>query len=462
VAVEVLSPESGFTLTEDKKTLTLGLPPEAAPGRALTLGLTVANSADRSKTAEVSKTLMPVSGPLARPASGALVYYDGNGALGLKTGEGDTRWLCVTEPALQTLFNAIYTPNAPGAADTVESGKAALEYSAEISAAVLGLFTVTLGMTPAGDRVELGGTALPSAASGTIVIDLGLPGGGNEALPAFYIPDRGLGSPSGDYSHLRLRVNRGASLVIEADNSAYEGGGAGNPCPAGYFNGGCVEVMAGGRLRDGAYEGFPLGEGAVIIARLGSWLAVGPESSFSANTAGYAPGRDRYYSGWLLGPAGEDARLCWDPGDQNGSYLEIREGALAFDANITVKKSLSLSYSVWFINGPRLTIDAAGDGLSLSGRKGLFAQGSRRFYGTKSSSGGRNPGKPAAEIVLRPGSALSQSFLKGEGGFVEALNAGRSVKNAGNTGASGGEAPYAAYGDGSGRGGYLNWIIPAD
>jgi hypothetical protein len=61
--------------------------------------------------------------------------------------------------------------------------------------------------------------------------------------------------------------------------------------------------MAGGKLRDGAYEGFPLGSNAVILNRFGSYLSVGPESHNPDATAVWAT-YTAHYSGYLVGPAG--------------------------------------------------------------------------------------------------------------------------------------------------------------
>jgi hypothetical protein len=184
-------------------------------------------------------------------------------------------WSHVEDEGLRNIFNAIYAPNAPGTKDEIEDGKTTVDYTDEIGQAVLALFTVTVGADD--DKIEIKGTALPVAETysadktNLIVIDIGNTGTDGETanadLPKFYIPHKGLGSIDGDYPHIRLRVNSGAELVILADNSAYVTNGAGYPCDAGYFNGGCVEVMAGGSLRDGAYEGFPLGANAVILNR---------------------------------------------------------------------------------------------------------------------------------------------------------------------------------------------------
>jgi hypothetical protein len=240
-----------------------------------------------------------------RPQSAAsytLVKYEGKVAT-LRGSDGTevVRSIPDSEPKFQNLFRAIYEPNKPDSTDSIESGKSVIPYTEVISRTALALFTIVIEENSV--KVEIKGTTLPNATGASvfnlIVIDIGIPDENNSDLPTFYIPDRELGFVSGNYAHLRLRVNNGASRAILADNSSYIASGAGHSCPDGYFNGGAVEVMAGGKLRDGAYEGFPLGSNAVILNRSGSYLAVGPESSFTY-TAGTDPERDQWYSGFRL------------------------------------------------------------------------------------------------------------------------------------------------------------------
>jgi hypothetical protein len=299
------------------------------------------------------------------------------------------------------------------------------------------------------------------------VIDLGLPGEENSGLPPFFIPYQGLGEEHRDYAHVRLRVHRGAYLHIEADNTAYIARGAASDasCAPGDFNDGTVEVMAGGKLRDGAYQGFPLGDGAVILARLNSYLAVGPESSFSSSNPDYAKERDRWFSGWLLGSASGNPRIEWGVGDQNGDYLEIRQDRLAFSTNLTVKKTLALAYSVWFINGPSLTLDAAGDTLSYEGGvKGLFARpasgGSYTFYGTRIVSGGQNPARPAAQIIIKPGNSLSRSFVFDDDPSSPFITASDGQITIDNTNGKEDEKVFFLETETGTRWGFNNWELP--
>jgi hypothetical protein len=358
------------------------------------------------------------------------------------------------------IFTAVYSPNAPGTADAVEQGAAAVPYDEEISRAVLNLFKIRVGKTSADDRIAVRGTDLPAGTDRyhPIVIDAGIPGADNSGLPAFVVPAGGLGTDGGSYRHIRLRVNRGAYLVIDADNTGYA---AGNSCPPGKLADGTAEIMGGGRLRSGAYRGSPLGENAVILVRLGSFFAAGPETSFDPSRDGYNAEVDKFFSGWLVGPAGENARIQWGTGDQNGDYFEIRPGRIAVSANITVKKTLALDGGLWFINGPTVTIDAAGDSLTLHGKKGLFAADEAyRFYGTASRSGGQNPAEVMAKVVIQPGSALHRSFLTGEPPdagkeLITAAGGSITIKNQGK-----GNTPEVSYTAGDSRYGYLNWLIP--
>jgi hypothetical protein len=343
------------------------------------------------------------------------------------------------------------------------------ENKTDVSDKTLGLFTIAFGADYRTSTILLKGSDLPGVSGAppgfVIVLDLGLPA---EMLDAakytndglkFFIPHKGLGTASSNYGHIRLRVNRGAELVIEADNSGYINSGAGHPSDDGNFDQGQVEVMAGGKLRDGAYEGFPLGNGAVLLNRLGSYLAVGPEPGSPDARGTKAQAYNDYYAGWLIGPAGSSARIEWGTGDQNGNYIEVRKGNLAFSANVTVKKTLGLMYNAWFVNEPAVTIDVKNDGLTILGKPGLFANGADyKFYGTASASGGQNIAFPMATIIIKPGSTLHRALLTPGDTDMAALISAESgdivITNQG-TGTP------EHYGDSeAGIYGYLNWKIP--
>jgi hypothetical protein len=421
-------------------------------GKPETLTLTVKNT---NATDDFPVTVMLVGEKFSRPGSEGpavsytVVYADQYGAVCLKTvtddtthsesvtsrstaqGDEDSLWYYVNDEGLKNIFNAIYTPNAPNTTDAIENDKTTVDYTEAISKAVLSLFTVTVGEKAT--KIEIKGKTLPDApgnatpaGSKLIVIDVGQPGTDNAAanadLPKFYIPHQGLGSNDGNYQYIRLRVNSGAKLVIEADNSGYTANGAGHPCEAGYFNGGCVEVMAGGKLRDGAYEGFPLGANAVILNRESSYLAVGSESSFDASTNGYVPLYDRWYEGWLIGPADETnkPRIVWNARGEVG-YIEVRPGELAIDADVTVKKSVGLIYSVWFVDGTTVIIDALDDTGSLGiNDAGTDIKGLAVNIGTGATTGtvpylfyGNNNEDKNTSIIVKPGSSIMNYALAG-------------------------------------------------
>jgi uncharacterized repeat protein (TIGR02543 family) len=391
------------------------------------------------------------------------------------------------------VLRAVYLPNAADTTDAVETGKTTIKYTPDISKTALGLFEIKIGDSQANDKINVKGTDLPVASGQSninlIVIDIGRPeaNADNGALPTYYIPTKGLGASANNttYPHVRLRVNDGASLVIEADNSAYttvgtDGkiAGAGHPCEAGNFRNGCVEVMAGGKLRDGAYEGFPLGANAVLLNRVNSYLAVGPESSFTSETKGYDGNRDKWYEGWLIGPSAGNPRIAWGTGDQGSGYIEVRPGKLAISANVTVKRTLGLIYNVWFVNGPTVTIDAKDDSLTVDigqdsakvSMTGLFSNETEstkyRFYGTADTSGGQNTGNPAAKIVIQPGSTLDGRFLtstiaEGTSPFIT-VQTGESAtaKTITNLGAGTGDDTVESVQYESGISGYLNWDWP--
>jgi hypothetical protein len=470
-----VSAPSGWTVTgSGGKTITAA-PASPTPGTSLSITLTAANKEAASKTMTVPAVkVMPVSGVFSRPTAETtytLAYYDSYGVAGLKSGSS-TAWYYVTDGALKTRFNAIYTPNKPDSPkDEIESGKTTVAYNQAISDAVLGLFSITLGSNESNDKYEIKGEGLPVANAGSptattsnlIVIDIGLPGGEiNSGLPTFYIPHKGLGSSSGDYGYIRFRVNNGASVVILADNNGYITSGPKHSCEAGNFDNGCIEVMSGGMLRDGAYEGFPLGDNAVILNRLGSYLGIGPEATHTDAAGNAKTAYDRYYAGWLIGPSEGDPRIVWDGGDQGSGYIEVRPGKLAISANVTVKKAMGLIYSVWFVNGPTVTIDAKDYSLDIDGKKGLFANGvDYKFYGTKGASGGQNTATPTATIVIKPGSTLHKLFLTANGtdatNFITANGSGDITIE--NKGSSDG-ASEIEYESGTGIKGYMNWNIP--
>jgi hypothetical protein len=300
-------------------------------------------------------------------------------------------------------MNAVYRPNAPDSMDAVESGKAALPYTETISQAVLGLFKITLGPDVSADRIEISGTEIPSPSGAgkyhPLVIDLGLPGGAANHAPRFRIPPGALGSEA-DYTHIRLRVNRDTKLVIEANNAHYTTW-TDSPSEYGKLKNATVEVMGGGSLQDGAYKGSALGKDSLIIARLNSYLTLGPDK------------------GYFVGPSQSGARILWDPGDQNGSFIEIRGDNMAFDTHLTVQKSLALAYNLWFVNGPRLTI-AATD--TLDGQKGLFPRdpdAGRKLYGTYYDRGGQNTAIIRASIIVNNGSAITDSLWTDTPGQTE-------------------------------------------
>jgi hypothetical protein len=159
--------------------------------------------------------------------------------------------------------------------------------------------------------------------------------------------------------------------------------------------------MAGGKLRDGAYEGFPLGANAVILNRYNSYLSVGPEpESPEANTGGYI-----FYEGFLIGPSSGSPRIEWNASGNGAlSYVEVRPGEIATNAQLTAKKSVGLIYSVWFVDNATLTIDAAGEAVEIfeGGAHGIQANGGTfKFYGSGSNT----------IITIKAGNFLDGRFL---------------------------------------------------
>jgi hypothetical protein len=345
-------------------------PPDDFTAGINVLAFTAVNMVDENKTLAVNAEVALTNGLFVRPDGDAQTYiteYYKHGAAGLRrvdSGDTETDYLYIkkSDADLRRILAAVCQPETPPS--------------------VLGLFNITVGGTTA-DRIEIRGTELPPSA----IINIGLPAGGaeNGKLPAFHIPYRGLGKEGGSYPNIKFMVQRDATLVIEADEEQGDG--------YGYLANAVIEVAGGGKLRSEAAEGFPLGQGGVVISRLNSYLAVGKDD------------------GWLIGPFGVNPVIAWGTGDQNGGYIEIREEGrrIAFDADLHIIKTLRLAYSLWFIGCPALNI-AATD--TVEGKRGLFTDnGTRKFYGTSSKSGGQNTAVTSAKVIVSSGSSLSKSFL---------------------------------------------------
>jgi hypothetical protein len=171
------APDSGSIRGTGGTVLTV-MPANPVPGIPVEIRLTVADKGDPGNILEVFRTLLPIGGTFTRPGPGSggaayrVVYYDENGVAALKSLEPpgqEAAWYYVSDPSLQGLFNAIYTPNAPGATDRViDAGKQAALYTPEISALGLNLFTVTVGEATADDSIELSGTELPALVNPTM------------------------------------------------------------------------------------------------------------------------------------------------------------------------------------------------------------------------------------------------------------------------------------------------------
>jgi hypothetical protein len=433
-AVTATAPEGwNFTKSEDKKTIT-AKPTATSYGTPVTISFTAANDKDSTKVLPVGPvSVIPVEAVFERPDSGEAYYrvqsYDPVGVVSLYGISGDDpanyavtsspTWYYVKEEGLKKIFNAVYTPNKEGSKDEIESGKTKIDYTGEISKDVLKLFTIKVGTTANADLIIISGSALPNvggmSAYNLLVIDVGVPGGTDNTGLNFIVPYQKLGINTNSYAGIRFRVNKGAYLELEVtaeqnakyDKSPIEGSDFGN------LTNGCVQIMSGGRLRDGAYQGYPLGNNSVILAQSGSYLAIGP-----ANT------QKNWFKGWLIGPKGVDDNggptITWDTdADESGGYIEVRPEKLAISANVTLNKPLGLIYSVWFVNGPILTIDVKTPNPEYPSLKGLFsnakAEGTKfKFYGRADESGGINPDNPAATIIVKEGSFIEKRFLNKE------------------------------------------------
>jgi hypothetical protein len=382
----------------------------------------------KDEAAEVSK---PVFNRTANAGTYVITGLDGDKVKLKAVSDDEEEEYTVLDSGILKIFNAVYTPNAPDTSDSfvpleAGQGKHTVAYTADVSAAVLGLFHITIGDTGADDLIEIKGSmddtlfTETATADNILVIDIGLPGTVDNSGLKYFIPYKGLGELDAEepteedpeeinetFGGVRLRVNKGAYLVIDANNDESETGyvtlGAGHPCATGKFNGGCVEVMDGGKLRDSAYEGYPLGDDATITLRYGSTIVIGKEGNADGlTTAAY----DAYFKDNLIGPAG--AKIEWDAGQPN-AFIEIRPGELVLSAKVTVKKLTGIIYSVWFVDTTvgslkteaGLTIDATD-----AATTGLFAANDTankfKFYGQSTTP---------HTIIVKNGS-ISKSFLQ--------------------------------------------------
>jgi hypothetical protein len=161
-------------------------------------------------------------------------------------------------------------------------------------------------------------------------IQLGLPGEDNAALPGFVIKPGGLGDGSSTYSGTRIVVNNGAYLDIDSDQKLDTLTSA--MPTAGKFKVGNVTVKSGGKLRDGAYSDWPLGDGSTFAIEAGGYLAVGPgdRSGQYIQRVSNAVSNDPFasgFDGWLIGPSGDiNSRIQLGGTDYASSQIWVAKG----------------------------------------------------------------------------------------------------------------------------------------
>ncbi|MDR1328072.1 MAG: S-layer homology domain-containing protein [Oscillospiraceae bacterium] len=326
---------SGNTVTVAKKT-DATTPTDA--GTDITVTIT---NHGVTKTA----TFTVVEKEFARPTGTEETYkvaaLKADGAVKLQSGTNftDSTWYyAATGSDVYKIFDAIYTPNK------------------DLTGAVE-LFHITLGANSTNDKIEVKGTTIPQGTQGSIKeIQIGIPGADN-SLPDFIIPPGALGASSATYSYTRLVVNNGVYLNIDSDQKIDTLGSA-TPT-AGNFIAGNITVKSGGKLRDGAYSDWPLGDNSTLAIEAGGYLAVGPGNKDGqyqqrSNTSVSSDPFEHGMNGWLIGPKDDDDTLSrvqlgktdyassqiWVAKDwvylTDGSYAKVAQYANVYPYNILV------------------------------------------------------------------------------------------------------------------------------
>ncbi|MDR3275731.1 MAG: hypothetical protein LBT11_00745, partial [Treponema sp.] len=358
------------------------------------LTVTVTNNGE-SATAKFTA----VDAKFARPASTPVEYtvqeVKAGGIAQLKPA-GDAKWYYVAEEKLLTNIDIIYRAN--------KDLPAALALFHLVVAPEANKAKAWFNASP-GDYIKLKGTAVPTGtnAASLVRINVGVPGENNAALLDVVIPPGELGATEDtSYTYTWIVVNNGAYLDVAATQTM-----GGEMTDSGKFKNGTVRVAAGGKVRDSAWMGWPLGSTSAFRVLWGGSIAVGKgdrdgHTWVDGYTAKMESSHDYYgsFEGWLIAPSSDtNATAVW--GTKGSSSEEDGYGFLdAFDTNVviygnvTIKKTAGLIYDVLLVAGTTLTIDAAAD----LNPKALV-------YGQPASSGampglGLTTALPASTIIL--------------------------------------------------------------
>jgi hypothetical protein len=307
------------------------------------------------------------------------------------------------------MLRVIYLPN-----QYVQSGEGATLANA------VDLFHIKLATNASDDIIEIKGTKVPNGTSSSDIreIHVGKPDADNSALPDFVIPKGALGSTETSvlYQFSRIVINNGAYVNIDSDQYLTATGVSAAQTTAGNYRNGNVEVKSGGKVRDSAYNDWPLGTNSTFTVEAGGYMSVGAgnrDGQFVPRTAADAYGSavsdcstyvgdagtvefvQRSYCagmlGWLIGPNQDtDSRIQLGRMDKQASAIYVSDGwvYLTNGSYAKIAKYANIwHYSVLVGSGSEIEIDA-----ELGTKQG---DEQAKFYGTVDTSGSSTQDNPA-------------------------------------------------------------------
>jgi hypothetical protein len=294
---------------------------------------------------------------------------------------------------------AIYEPNSPTATKSLNgtTGKT-IEWTEEISAAVLNSFKYTIATASTGDEITLSGPA-PTGTTNTklVVIDLGHSNKPNTDLPRFV-----LDNTFADGTNTRLAVNADAYLEfgsVPDGTVPYTGN---------------LLVRRGGKVRETGTSGWGLGEDASISIVWGGNFAIFPgdrdgSAAVNQTTSG------KMFDNWLIGAGGF---ITWDglDGEANGVHIDIIQNNLRLHGKVTLARSLGTPYNIFLDQGSQLTIDVKLSGPQAQWPKGLWNNAAWPMSIKGVASTGSMPTigvttEPASTIIIKKGANVLRGFM---------------------------------------------------
>jgi hypothetical protein len=334
-------------------------------------------------------------------------YADANGAAHLKP-TGSAVWYYVADAKVLATARAIYeNPEAELGLFHVVVGPAAETYPTAQSIWTYGVPT---------SHVEVYGTATAGAD-----LLIGSAAGSNADVFEFYMGQLNATNAklTGALAETKgsITVYNGAylNLYVPTDDSIV--GGTFTNAYAGL-----LEVKDGGKLRDGAGAGYPLGEGN-IKAHAGARIAVGAgyadgtneNASVTEVTSGNGDGWKSGYlagqAGWLIGQSTDTTPISiWGTAlDSGGGMIGIGKNKLYINAHITVKRSTAMPYDI--VLSANATLELANSvELHYSGAES--GNEARHIYGSATSvNWGTHSGATGSRIVLGANATIGRNFF---------------------------------------------------